>query len=323
MRKKINPWHVVLLMAQNHSLSKAAEILEADRSTASRALKQLEETLGFNLIERNSKPARLSDNARSLLPSLRALNHAQSQFDLTLKSILSDSEPKKRLIRISLPINMGRAPTLQALDQYAKAHPDIEFEISTDATEEDVLEGRVDIAWFGFEPLRKESFYVHCPGLNWSFLMATPKYFKQHGRPQSIEELQAHQLLIRDSNNGSYSRRLENNEAVYELPESANLLQADALTCKNRLIASEGIAIDLTTGFLARELAAGEVIPVLPQWHRAPWPIHLVCLKANAESECIKEIMRLIGTIFNRPSMEHWRFWFTHFNLPMPKEVQA
>ena len=94
MRKKINPWDVVLLMAQNYSLSKAAALLGADRSTASRALKQLEETLGFNLIERDSKPARLSDNAHSLLPSLRALNHAQSRFDLTLKSILSADVPK-------------------------------------------------------------------------------------------------------------------------------------------------------------------------------------------------------------------------------------
>ena len=43
--------------------------------------------------------------------------------------------------------------------------------------------------------------------------------------------------------------------------------------CRDRLLAGEGIAVDLATGFMADALLEGRAVPVLPGWHRPAWKL--------------------------------------------------
>ena len=212
-------------------------------------------------------------------------------------------------------INMGRITIFEALKRFETFYPRIRLEIQTDCRIEDVLEGKTDVAWFGFKPKEHPSLMTYRIGLKRTFMMATPKYLRDHKTIKTISDVTDHVLLLRDSNNPSSANRMETPTGSYELPQTQRMLFGDALTCKTRVLASEGIAFDLTPGFMLQELVNCQVVPVLPLWHREPWDIHLAYLKTIGEREEIKTLSELIWRHFNAVTMEHWSFWYKHFGI--------
>ena len=81
------------------------------------------------------------------------------------------------------------------------------------------------------------------------------------------------------------------------------------------MLASEGIAFDLTPGFVLQELVNCQVVPVLPLWHREPWDIHLAYLKRVGERAEVQALSEIIWRHFNAVTMEHWSFWYRHFGI--------
>lgn len=178
-----------------------------------------------------------------------------------------------------------------------------------------MLEGNTDIAWFGFKPQEHPNLMTYRIGLNRTFMMATPKYLHEHKPIKTIDDLKDHVILLRDSKNPSSARRLETPQGLLELSESQPCLFGDALSCKTRVLASEGIAFDLTPGFMLQELVNCQVVPVLPLWHREPWDIHLAYLKRVGERAEVQALSEIIWRHFNAVTMEHWSFWYRHFGI--------
>lgn len=210
---------------------------------------------------------------------------------------------------------MGRITIFEALRRFEAFHPTIRLEIQTDCRVEDVLEGNTDIAWFGFKPQEHPNLMTYRIGLNRTFMMATPKYLHEHKPIKTIDDLKDHVILLRDSKNPSSARRLETPQGLLELSESQPCLFGDALSCKTRVLASEGIAFDLTPGFMLQELVNCQVVPVLPLWHREPWDIHLAYLKRVGERAEVQALSEIIWRHFNAVTMEHWSFWYRHFGI--------
>lgn len=80
----LNIWKLVLALGRTGNLTKAAIHVDMELSAASRVIVSLEDELGATLIDRRTKPYKLTPVAKSLLPRVEQM--------LTLhKSILSDA----------------------------------------------------------------------------------------------------------------------------------------------------------------------------------------------------------------------------------------
>lgn len=317
MKKIADPWILLAGIEKSGTLAKAAQDIGLTLSTASKALTDLERQCGLKLLDRSKRPAVLTDAAYKLLPAVKAKIASENNLYRQIED-LQNNEPAVKpanTLRLSLPINMGRITIFDALRRFEAFHPKIRLEIQTDCRIDDVLEGKTDIAWFGFKPQEHPSLMTYRIGLNRTFMMATPKYLHEHKPIKAIEDLKDHVLLLRDSNNASSVRRMETPSGMYELPLTQPILFGDALSCKTRMLASEGIAFDLTPGFMLQELVKCQVVPVLPLWHREPWDIHLVYLKRVGERPEIRTLSEMIWRHFNAVTMEHWSFWYRHFGI--------
>lgn len=105
--------------------------------------------------------------------------------------------------------------------------------------------------------------------------MASRSYLRRNGTPQGVHKnfKESHTLLLRNSSNRSFSRRLENRDAVFEIESDEKVHFEDSLFLHTHLIAGEGISVDLVPSFVADELMRGDIVPVLLGWHRRPWEI--------------------------------------------------
>lgn len=58
----------------------------------------------------------------------------------------------RRSLRISLPVNMDRSVFFEALQNLPIKHPGLQLEFCADVGQQALLEGKADIAWFGYKP---------------------------------------------------------------------------------------------------------------------------------------------------------------------------
>ncbi len=217
-------------------------------------------------------------------------------------------------MKVSLPANIDRSAYLNAFSNFERKHPGLRVEVLIDAGEEGLLNGATDVAYFGYRPAKEGITWIPA-GHNVTFLMASRGYLRRHGAPQSVEELRNHTLLLRNTSNRSFSRRLENRDASFEIESDDKVHFEDAYSCRTHLIAGEGISVDLVPSFVADELMRGDIVPVLPGWHRRPWEI-CVCRRELDHSPLISEMANLIVENFKKHTVDSWMFWYRYFSIP-------
>lgn len=117
-----------------------------------------------------------------------------------------------------------------------------------------------------------------------------------------------------------FSRRLENRDASFEIESDDKVHFEDAYSCRTHLIAGEGISVDLVPSFVADELMRGDIVPVLPSWHRRPWEI-CVCRRESDHSPLVSEMANLIVENFKKHTVDSWMFWYRYFAIPLDSVV--
>lgn len=222
-------------------------------------------------------------------------------------------------MKVSLPANIDRSAYLNAFSNFERKHPGLRVEVLIDAGEEGLLNGAADVAYFGYRPAKEGITWIPA-GHNVTFLMASRGYLRRHGSPQSVEELRNHTLLLRYTSNRSFSRRLENRDASFEIESDDKVHFEDAYSCRTHLIAEEGISVDLVPSFVADELMRGDIVPVLPSWHRRPWEI-CVCRRESDHSPLVSEMANLIVENFKKHTVDSWMFWYRYFAIPLDSVV--
>ena len=125
------------------------------------------------------------------------------------------------------------------------------------------MEGKADIAWFGYKP--EERGLVAIPmGYNVSFLVASANILKVMLKSEKVSDLINHPIIMRDTGNESFSQVLQCEYSNYEIGRDHKVLYGDSDACKKLLIEGKGIAIDMNPNFIAEELLDGTVQPSCP-----------------------------------------------------------
>ena len=125
-----------------------------------------------------------------------------------------------------------------------------------------------------------------------------------------------HPIIMRDTANESFSQILQCEFCNYEIGPEHKILYGDSDACKKLLIEGKGVAIDMNPNFIAEELLDGTVQPVLPGWHRKPWPLHICCSKSSSKDPIIREAMGIIRYLALHQEPNDWKSWHRRLHLP-------
>lgn len=315
----IEAWRLLAACLKTGELSRAAQAEGVELSAASRLFSSLEQELGVALFDRQTRPAKLTQAAERLAPAAKRLMRAHRELLAEAKTIRKETidAQSERTVRVSLPANLDRQVVMLAVMRLAAKTPGIKVEFSADSGIAALLAGKTDISLASYRIDEPALFRLHIDS-GYTFLMASRRYEARYGLPREIGELAAHRLINRFSANLSYSDVLERGAERCFLGPTQRIIQGDAAACREMLLAGEGIAIDINVGYVARELAAGELVPVLKGWHRPPWDYNVYCRVADEKDDVTRRVMASIASSVFSSTQDQWRFWYQKLGIPDP-----
>ncbi len=296
------------------SLALAADSLDLSPASASRMLARIEGELGFAVLDHSTRPAGLTPQAKLIMPQVQKVLRAHSRLKDLVEAVRGRDD-EEMVIRLSLPVNSARDAMMVGVEEFKTRHENVQVEILADLGENGLLNGLCDIAYFGYRP-ESECIFSEALEPEVNMLFASRRYVEEHGVPKTVGELVQHTLLMRYSSNPAASHELTDGVGRYVLHADQPAKKGDALYCYRELMKGCGIALDLSFGSVEADLRRGDVVPVLPAWHRRIWNNHLACHISNQNNPVVRELMALIGESHDRLVPKIWRHWYRYFKVP-------
>ncbi len=259
-------------IADQGSLTKAAETLDLSRAMVSRHLDGLERWLGTRLLHRTTRRVGLSEAGAEALPRLRQMLDLAA--DLQAVSGARRAEPSGRL-RITTSLSFAMACLTQAIVDFQRQHPRIVVDLVTVDRAVDLVAERFDLAVRITNRLDDGVVARRLASCR-SVLCAAPAYLAQHGQPQKAADLAAH-ACITHAFGSRAEYRLAHAGRVLVQAVAGPLSGNETAVVRQAALAGAGIAM-LPTYFAGDDLARGSLVRVLPDHEPEPLGIHAIYL---------------------------------------------
>lgn len=202
----IKRWKVMLAVDDYGSFTRAGEALGYTQSGITQMMKALEKEIGLSLFIKNNHGVTLTDEARSLLPSVRTLLNA----DETIRQEVSALKGAQTgVIKIGTYLSCSIHWIPKIIREFQRSHPHIHFQVlegEEGKLAEWISEHRVDI---GFLSRQKGQTYSFLPVMDDEMLAVLPKDHPLAALSEiPIENFQGTPFIITADNPGSDIHRI-------------------------------------------------------------------------------------------------------------------
>jgi molybdate transport repressor ModE-like protein len=248
-------------VARRGSFTLAAESLSVSQAAVSYQIRQLEQKLGLLLVVRQSgSRIYLTRTGQTLVDEYL---HCERRLQLTLENLGSD-EPQGSLT-MTVPVDFGSVVMPVVMARLREVAPGLKLNLHVSDEVVDLVANQFDLALRG----RSEAagLKVRAVARSRKQLVASRSYLELHCRPQCIEDLVEHHLLVRDATSTLSWQQLLGQEgelSLNALPHKTVLGNTFALAESVR----QGLGIAILPRFvLISELQQGLVVPLLTQFN--------------------------------------------------------
>jgi DNA-binding transcriptional LysR family regulator len=260
-----------IAVADKGSFAEAARGLNMTPSTATRAVKDLEESLGLALLMRTTRSVRLTEAGEGYIARCRT---ALGELDAADKDVRGvGAEPRGTLV-ITAPVVFGRLHVVPIIHELIDAHPHLNVRLLLLDRVVRVVEEGIDIA-VRIADLSDSSLHAARVGAVGKVVTASPSYLEAHGEPSSVADLYHHRLINFDGlagPPGEWRFGVSGRPSV-RLEPRMTVNSADAAI----KAACRGMGITRTPSYqVAQEIADGRLKRLLIEHEPPPVPVHLL-----------------------------------------------
>jgi len=249
-------------VAEQGSLSHAAESLSLSNAAASRHLAALEERLAARLVQRNTRRLFLTEVGeafyRRCKPLLAELAEAESEVN---EAVLKPTG----LLRLTGSLSFCMIHIAPLLPEFNLRYPDLRIEIIAANRYHDLIENGIDVAIRTREVEADSNITVRRLAETRRLLAASPQYLQRHGTPSEPAELTAHRLLSYSYANHPDQLRFTRDGVVTSLPVKSLLEANDGQVLRAAALAHLGILVQ-PRYIIHDDIVAGRLVPVLEAW---------------------------------------------------------
>jgi len=255
------------------SFSRTGDALGIPRATVSHALRQLEARLGTQLLIRTTRSVRTTPDGQAYYTRcqrlLADLEETESVFSHTA------AQPRGSL-RIDLSGPLGTAVIVPALADFRARYPLLELDIGASDRYVDLVHEGVDCVVRGGEQADSGLISRRLAVLS-QVTCVSAGYVEQHGMPQALDELTAHQAVVWRSPTSGRAQPLDfmvdGDLQIIDVSGAVTVNSGDIYVASCR--AGFGM-IQLPRYNVAADLAAGRLLEVLPQHPPPPMPVSVM-----------------------------------------------
>lgn len=287
-------------IATSGSLSAAARNLGVSTPAVSKRLSQMEQRLRMPLVNRTTRRMSLTPEGEVFLEHARRILGELDDLDQLLAK--GRGSPKG-LLRVNATLGFGRMHVAPVISRYSRLCPDVEVQLQLSADPPPLTDDAFDVCVrFGEPPDARVIAKRLAP--NRRLLCASPKYLAQRGMPVVPSDLARHDCIgIRQGNDAYGVWRLSSGKGRKERTEAVKV--RGALTTNDGEIAVrwalDGHGIVMRAEWdIARYLASGRLVQVLPQYRTPSADIHAVYAQRHQLSSRIRVFVDCLSEAFAR-----------------------
>jgi len=185
---KLKIFHVV---ASSGSFTHAGEKLFLSQSAVSRQIKALEESLKITLFNRHARGLSLTEEGETLF---KTAEEVLSRIHSTEQQLIEGSDVPRGELRITTTLSFGSTWLVNHIRRFIELYPQINVQLLATDSDLDLTKREADIA-IRFRPPQQLDLIQRQVGVFHHHLYASPEYLSRMGRPESMNDLDHHDLI--------------------------------------------------------------------------------------------------------------------------------
>lgn len=274
-------------IVQAGGFSAASRQLAVPKSTLSRKVSELEESLGARLLQRTTRKLGLTDAGRIYYDhAVRIVADAQ----IAEEAVRHMQAAPRGLLRVTAPLSFVMlAPIVSA---FLRKYPDVQIDLVCSDRTVDLVEERFDVA-IRTGALRDSSLVARSLGALRRVVVAAPAYCKAHGTPRTPADLEKHACIAFAAGASPNVWPLESGGRRIEVRVASRLTVNDLDIMRAAAIDALGIAW-MPEFVCAEDIRARRLRHLLPEWRSAETPVHAVYPTARHLSPKVAAFIDLV-----------------------------
>ena len=244
-------------------ISAASRRLGVPKSTVSRHVSALEETLGVRLLQRTSR--RLVPTEEGQIYYDRVALAVRTLEDASA-SMGAYQDAPRGLLRVTAPMRLAQTLLPDIVVEFASRYPEVQVEVDASDRLVDLVAEGFDVALRAGGPLEDSSLVARVLQRSSLRLCASPAYLAARGVPREPCDLRGHAFVRFRERGASSQLTLQHATGAPETVEvSGPLIGTEFGFVEAAILAGAGVG-PLPAWDLARHVAAGTLRELMPEW---------------------------------------------------------
>ncbi|WP_210529943.1 LysR family transcriptional regulator [Rubellimicrobium arenae] len=268
-RQPFNDLAAFAAVARARSFTVAAAQLGLSPSALSHAMRALEERLGVRLLARTTRSVAPTEAGAALL---ERLGPALDQIEDGLLALTDWRDDPAGVVRLTTFHWIASTLLAERLPLFLARHPEIRIEVNVDDGLTDIVASGFDAGIRLGETIEKDMIAVRIGPPLRALVVATPEYWKLHGKPGHPRDLQRYRCI-------GYRHLSSGALMPWDFEKDGRALRQQVtgpLVCNSSDLALANVRAGQGVGWhmeqdVAADIAAGQLEQVLDDWSQ-PFP---------------------------------------------------
>jgi len=283
------------------SFVRAAEKLRISKSVASRIVSDLEERLGGRLLQRTTRTLSLTEAGQAYYAHCRQILDELQEADSAVGMFSSEVVG---LVKVNAPLTFGTLYLARCWGEFLKRFPKVKLDVTLMDRMVDLVSEGYDLAIRITRQLQESSLISRKLASSRVVMCASSDYLQKHGVPQSPGELANHEMISYSYWAPGDRLQLASEDKAEGVKVSPRLRVNNGDTCRAAALAGMGIILQ-PTFIVAKDLSAGNLVEILPEWHSDEVGIYAVYPVRRHLSGKVRALVDYLSDAFRG---EEWNY---------------
>ena len=298
---KFEAMRIFIEVAECKSFVAASRELEMSAPAVTRAIAQLEHSMGLRLFNRTTRHVRLTDSgARFYEDAKRILDDVEQ----TIATVSGSYTHPKGTLSVTAPILFGQIHIAPIMTEYLQLNPYVSVNAIFCDRVTNILEEGLDVA-IRIGHLKDSSEYAIQLGSVRKVVCASPAYLEKYGMPMTPSDLKEHEIIQASTVEPSTSWKFEGTDSKTTVKVSPRLhctSNGAAITA-----ASQGFGVTRLMSYqVGEEIKKGALIRILQEYEPQSLPVSIVYLEGRRANAKIRSFVELAVTrLRDNPYIHH------------------
>ncbi|MDD9174443.1 LysR family transcriptional regulator [Aliivibrio finisterrensis] len=249
-----------LVVAEESSFTKAAEILDVSKGLVSRHVQRLEETLNTKLFHRTTRSISLTEVGEELYTKAKQIQLLAIEAEMRIKDLTQEVSGD---LKVTAPIEFGRALCRHIIPSFRELYPKINLVLDFGPMKKKIESGDFDVAFRAYDELPNDVVAKDL-GFIRNVLVSSASYVKNYEQ-NVIEDIHRCDFILNSQNERWNQLELIKGKQKYNV-EVTGTLSSNTYSSILELVL-QGVGIASLPYYLVEELLeSNELIQVFPEW---------------------------------------------------------